>query len=248
MTYISTNTNMHCTTIGIDGCNGGWMVASLSGRRLIIERYDNIAAALCVHKVANRFLIDIPIGLADSKAESENRPEKPARKMLKGKGTSIFPAPFRSVARASSISEAWDINKALNAGSNYMTMGIRGAVNEVDVFLQKNATWKNVLCESHPELCFALLNGGNPIMEKKSEERGIEKRLEMLEKFGLDRIAIISHPLFRKYRDDVVDACCLALVGRFAEEGKSATIPSKDYLVTDATGIKMQMIIPELCI
>ena len=127
-----------------------------------------------------------------------------------------------------------------------MTMGIRDAVNEIDIFLQENEAWKNVLNESHPEVCFALLNGGNPVMEKKSEEQGIEKRLEILEKYGIDRMSVSSHPLFTKYSDDVVDAVCLPLLGKFAVEGYIATLPSEDEIRTDSTGLKMQMIIPKL--
>lgn len=201
---------------------------------------------LAAHRTANRLIIDITIGLADSREEAAHRPENAARKILKGKSSSIFPVPFRSVARANTVAEAWNISKALNAGANYMTMGIRDAVNEIDIFLQENETWKNVLYESHPEVCFALLNGGNPVMEKKSEEQGIEKRLEILEKYGIDRVDVTQHPLFTKYRDDVVDAVCLALVGKFAVEGNSATIPIEDEIKADATGLKMQMIIPKL--
>lgn len=232
--------------VGIDGCDGGWMIAMLSNSRLSIERYNSIDDVLAAHKTADKFIIDIPIGLADSKEEAAYRPDNAARKILKGKSSSLFPVPFRSVARAKTVAEAWNISKALNAGANYMTMGIREAVNKIDIFLQENEAWKNVLCESHPEVCFALLNGGNPIMEKKSEEQGIEKRLEILEKYGIDRMPVTKHPLFAKYSDDVVDAVCLALIGRFAVEGKSATIPNEDEIKTDSTGLKMQMIIPKL--
>ena len=232
-------------TVGIDGCDGGWMTAMLSNSRLSIERYNNIADMLASHKTADKFIIDIPIGLADSREEAAHRPDKAARKILKGKSSSLFPTPFRSVARAKTIAEAWNISKALNASANIMTMGIRDAVNEIDIFLQENEVWKNVLIESHPEVCFAILNGGNPIGDKKKEE-GIEKRLEIPEKYGIDRMSVTKHPLFAKYSDDVVDAVCLALIGRFAIEGKSATIPDKDEIMTDSTGLKMQMVIPKL--
>jgi predicted RNase H-like nuclease len=222
------------------------MAAILSNSRLSIERYNNIADMLAVHKTADKFIIDIPIGLADSREEAAHRPDNAARKILNGKTSSLFPTPFRSVARAKTKAEAWNISKALNASANYMTMGIRDAVNEIDIFLQENEAWKNVFCETHPEVCFALLNGGNPVKEKKSEEQGIEKRLEILEKYGIDRMSVTKHPLFAKYSDDVVDAVCLALIGRFAVEGKSATIPNEDEIMTDSTGLKMQMIIPKL--
>jgi len=70
--------------------------------------------------------------------------------------------------------------------------------------------------------------------------------LEILEKYGIDRMSVSSHTLFAKYSDDVVDAVCLALIGRFAVEGKSATIPNEDEIKTDSTGLTMQMIIPKL--
>ena len=43
-----------------------------------------------------------------------------------------------------------------------------------------------------------------------------------------------------------MDVVCLALVGKFAVEGKSATIPIENEIKADATGLKMQMIIPKL--
>jgi 8-oxo-dGTP diphosphatase len=244
-TQLTSNTQVY-KSVGIDGCDGGWMTAILSGDRLSIERHGSITDVLTANKTADKFIIDIPIGLADSREEAVHRPEKAARKILKSKSPSIFPVPFRSVARARTTAEAWDISKKLNAGANYMTMGIRVAVNEIDIFLQENKAWKNVLIESHPEVCFALLNGGNPVMEKKTEQQGIEKRLEILYKNGIDRMSVSSHPLFPKYSDDVVDAVCLALVGRLVNEGKSTTIPNEDEVEADSTGLKMQMIIPKL--
>lgn len=233
-------------SVGIDGCDGGWMTAILSGDRLSIERYNSIEDALKANKSADKFIIDIPIGLGDSREEALHRPENAARKILKGKTSSIFPVPFRCVARAKTVAEAWNLSKTLNAGANYMTMGIREAVNEIDTFLQENEAWKNVLIESHPEVCFALLNEGKPIMEKKTQDQGIEKRMEILEKHGIDRISVSRHPLFAKYRDDVVDAVCLALIGRFAAEGKTTTIPCEDEVKNDSTGLRMQMIIPKI--
>ncbi|WP_010247751.1 DUF429 domain-containing protein [Acetivibrio cellulolyticus] len=244
-TQLTSNTKIY-KSVGIDGCDKGWMVAMLTGSILSIERYNSIADVLSANKAADKFIIDIPIGLADSREEAVHRPENAARKILKGKSFSIFPAPFRSVARAKTKLEAWEISKALDARASRMTMGIREAVNEIDIFLQENEGWKNVLLESHPEVCFALLNGGNTVMEKKKKEQGIEKRLEILEEYGIDRISVSRHPLFAKYSDDVVDAVCLALIGRLASEGKSTTIPSNDEIKADSTGLKMQMIIPKL--
>lgn len=222
------------------------MVAVLSGNRLSVERYNNIADVLSIHKSADKFIIDIPIGLADNKEEAAYRPDNAARRILGRKSSSLFPAPLRSVARAKSISEAWEVSKKLNARTSYMTMGIREAVNEIDIFLQTNENWKNILCESHPEVCFALLTGGIPIMEKKTDDQGISRRLDILEKYGIDRMSVTEHPLFNKYSDDVIDAVCLALVGKFVINDESTTIPPEGEIQFDATGLKMQMVIPRI--
>lgn len=221
------------------------MVAVLSSDGLFIERYHRIADVFAAHPVANSFIIDMPIGLPDSAEEAAHRPEKLARKLLHKKASSIFTVPFRSVARAATVAEAWQISKALHARANYMTMGIRHAVNEVDMFLQQNEQWKNILQESHPEVCFALFNGGHPVMEKKSTQVGMEKRLAILERYGMDGTTVLDHALFAKYKDDVVDAVCLALLGRFAVEGNVSTIPRAEDVRVDSTGLKMQMIIPK---
>ena len=83
-------------------------------------------------------------------------------------------------------------------------------------------------------------------MENKKGKAGTEKRQGILEDWGIKRELFSSHPLFNKHRDDVVDALCLAVVGRLALSGQSATIPPESETKTDSTGIKMQMLVPTL--
>ena len=123
-------------------------------------------------------------------------------------------------------------------------MGIRKSVNDVDLFLQGNPQWKNILNESHPEVCFVILNGGELMKFKKTEVEGLKERLNILQLYGIDTIAITEHLLYNKYGDDVLDAVCLALVGSFLTLGKYKTLPSEDKIKVDSTGLKMQMVIP----
>ena len=52
-------------------------------------------------------------------------------------------------------------------------------MREVDEFLLSNEEYMNVIRESHPEVCFARLNG-EILMTNKSEKEGIADRVQVL--------------------------------------------------------------------
>lgn len=234
------------TVLGIDGCKGGWLAAVAAGPRLAIKWRPDIEAVLSAYATNVKALIDIPIGLPDSPQQAAFRPDKAARAILGKKYSSVFPAPYRLVAQAKDTNEAWEVNKAVGGNANYMTMGIRKAVAEVDRFLQENVAWQNKLCECHPEVCFTVLNGGTPLIESKKGEVGREKRLNILARWGIKREQFSGHPLYAKHKDDVIDALCLVLVGRLAAKGKTTVIPPAAEIQTDSIGLKMQMVVPVL--
>lgn len=244
MAYVGDEGLKEYTVVGIDGCKGGWLAAVLSNEGLTLQWLDQVDAVMASYETADKHLIDIPIGLPENPREAAFRPDRAARALLKGKSSSVFPAPYRPVAQANSTDEAWAVNKAVGGNANYMTMGIRKAVAEVDLFLQNNPRWKNLLCECHPEVNFAMFNGGSPILASKKGEVGREMRLAILANWGIDREQFSAHPLFKRYKDDVVDAVCLTVVARLTLVGRSTTIPPPSEVRTDSTGLKMQMVAP----
>lgn len=124
-------------------------------------------------------------------------------------------------------------------------------IKEIDIFLEKEPVFKNVLVEAHPEVCFTMLSLDRrvkePIYENKKTEEGIRKRLELLEHY-YQRTADVSeflhnHPIFSKMVDDVVDALCLAVVGLQGDKSKLKSIPEKPS--KDPKGLLMQMVFAE---
>lgn len=112
--------------------------------------------------------------------------------------------------------------------------------------MQQNSCWKNKLAESHPELCFAKLNGNQPILENKHTREGEQKRLEVLQRYYPEAKLVVDKYLadvpYRKNTDDVIDALCLAITGMIGYKDGFITIPEKPMM--DKCGLRMQMVCP----
>lgn len=230
--------------IGVDGCKGGWIAAVLDHGTLKIERYASIDYIVDTYPDFQEFLIDMVIGLAGKREHV--RPDNFARGIIKERTSTIFPAPCRQAIYAKNIAEAYDENvRVLGKKFTPLTVGIFPKIREMDEFLQKNEGYKNVIRESHPEVCFARLNG-RTVMSKKSDPEGMYERIQILNQYipdlALNKISLAA----KNYRcnvDDIIDAICLAVTANLAEQGLCEAIPANP--MKDDTGLYMQMVIPK---
>ena len=112
-------------------------------------------------------------------------------------------------------------------------------IRQVDDFLLAHQEWKNHLAESHPEVAFQMLNYGVGLQHSKHTEAGIQERIAILQKWGIDTTTLLAgyEP---KQREDVLDAICLALSAKVGCENGFCTIPKAP--VCDSRGLKMQMV------
>ena len=232
--------------VGIDGCKGGWIAVSLSGSCYELGIFKDIEAICSKYNNFENMIIDMPIGLPES--QEDIRPDDIARKMLKGKASSIFNTPCRQAVYSEIYSEANEINKTiLGKGLSSQSFAICGKIREIDEFLSKNSHYKNGILESHPELCFALLNGGNPILDNKKNPDGERKRVELLRDYYEKTEDLItfamSNTKIKHMMDDVLDALCLAVVGKLISERGFMCVPETPMM--DNTGLLMQMIYPK---
>ncbi|AHM56326.1 hypothetical protein EAL2_c10280 [Peptoclostridium acidaminophilum DSM 3953] len=170
------------------------------------------------------------------------------KKELGKKGASIFPVPCRQAVYADDKARARELNiSTFGKSLSEQSLGISKAIRQVDEFLQGNPEWKNRLLESHPELCFSKLNGNQPIMEKKTTAEGHNKRLEVLKRLypATDKVIekFLADGLNRKKTGDVVDALCLAVMGRLIAQNGCRRFPEKPMI--DSTGLIMQIVYGE---
>ncbi|MDD3138345.1 MAG: DUF429 domain-containing protein [Lachnospiraceae bacterium] len=235
--------NPEYRSIGIDGCKGGWIVAEiLKGKlnfykfSLLDEFVDKLSFDSC--------LIDMVIGLQGT--DQDIRPDSLARHEMKGRASTIFPAPCRSAVYGETKEERIARNvSVLGKKFTSQTDAIIPKIREVDLFLQNNKSYMNVIEESHPEVCFARLKG-SVLMSSKHTDEGIKERSEILSKY-VDGVCFTDikelSSSMKCNMDDIADAVCLAIVANLKSLDMTETIPKRP--MKDETGLFMQMVVPK---
>lgn len=233
--------NVSNKVIGVDGCRGGWMAFIIENSGHTVKVYNSIEALCKENSDAHLIIVDMPIGLPES--IDDIRPDSDARKILKGKASSIFSCPCRQAIYENNYEQANITNRrVLGKGLSKQSFAISPKIKEVDVFLRDNDSFKGRVIESHPEVCFAMLNG-NPVLEKKTTQEGVEKRLNLLAKYHEGLHETIANKRFKKsvaQTDDIVDAMCMTVVAKLGNYEKLKTIPKKPQ--EDSKGLLMQMV------
>lgn len=227
-------------TVGIDWMKGYWLAAEMRGEEVSLHQYKNIADTCDAYVHADAVLIDIPIGLPEDVGEDLLRPDRVARAMLSPKRKpSIFPVPCRQAVYAEDEAAAKQLNAdILDRNMSQQAYGFTKMIRQVDAYLQENPTWKNRLLESHPEVAFQLLNNGIGLLHSKHSEAGMEERIGILRRHGVDPVPLLTE-VSLKQREDVLDALCLALSAQLGCQYGFRTIPNQASC--DKQGIHMKM-------
>ena len=219
--------------VGLDGFSKGWVAVSIDGGQRTICFHADIADAL--GQPFDRAGIDIPIGMTDDGVRACDRL---AREKLRPHSSRVFTGArrwlwqeFRDPDRANAEAERRDQTKV-----SRQLWHLGNKIMEVDAFVRANAA--RDIREVHPELVFLRLNGGKPLPRKKSDE-GDALRRKLLKRAGfreLERWLAQTRIGNGAKRDDVLDACAVALAAR----EPSGCVPEGAPLL-DACGLPMQI-------
>ncbi len=197
-----------------------------------------IAAALTLPEKPALLAVDMPIGFAEIAVKGGRECERAARKLLPGKTSSVFSIPCRMALPAGTHAEA----SALNAASGN---GIRVAIQafhllpklrELDELITPQL--QNQLVEAHPELAFALMNEGQPVLSKKSRSAGRRDRRQLLERHGLDVPELLKVSKGVGI-DDALDAIALTVTAERVFLKQAICMPDKPP--RDARGLRMEI-------
>jgi len=234
--------------IGVDGCKAGWIWVGLDGSDSCFGVIRRLSALVEAATSAQRVLIDIPIGMTSIGGKTRTCDRK-ARKRLGARACTVFTAPCREAIDAGTYKEACDRNKAVTGKKlSRQCWGIVPKIKEVDRLMRRDPAARVLLRESHPELCFAALGRGQPIVHNKKTREGFQARIDVLKTYCPDAGRIIDRVLSTTrrsdvLRDDIVDSLVLAVTASLPDD-QLTILPEEP--TSDIQGLPMEMVLPNL--
>jgi predicted RNase H-like nuclease len=203
---------------GADGCRTGWVACRRDADGTLTLRVVKTLAEACEGLAV--LAVDMPIGLVDVPRPGRAC-EAQARKLLPGKASSVFPTPCRPALACSTHADANATSRKWGVGINQQTFHLFPKMREVDALLRTMPWLKRIVREAHPELAFARMNGGQPVLSKKRKPDGYAERRRLLARHGfkcpVDRLAGAA-------RDDILDAIAICRTALLIADGAATRL------------------------
>jgi predicted RNase H-like nuclease len=218
---------------GADGCRSGWVICRRDADGKLDVRVVKTLAEAC--EGLSILAVDMPIGLTDEPIPGRAC-EPEARALLPGKASSVFPTPCRPALACTTHAAANAASRKLGKGLNQQTFHLFPKMREIDELMRSNKKLHRIVYEAHPELAFARLNGGNPVLSKKRQPEGFAERLKLLARHGFKWK---PEPMSGAARDDVLDAIAVCRTATLIAEGTATRLgPAK---ARDRYGLPMNI-------
>ena len=94
-------------------------------------------------------------------------------------------------------------------------------MREVDRLLRSTPALQRIVYEAHPELAFARMNGGKPVLSKKRQPDGYAERRKLLARHGFKtKVERLSGAA----RDDILDAIAVCRTATLIADGTATCL------------------------
>jgi predicted RNase H-like nuclease len=210
---------------GVDGCRAGWVVVH-GGDAAVHADFAGVLGALPDDAVV---AIDMPIGLPDRHEPGGRAVDRAARMQLGRKRNSAFSPPPRGALGARTLADARRRGGRLTLQALYLSPRIEDVDNVMTPELQQR------VFEVHPELSFAAMNDGQPVLAPKRSAAGSELRQALLARAA---VPVPARPRGAAL-DDLLDACALSWSAQRITDGTARRIP--DAPARDERGLLMEL-------
>jgi len=226
---------------GADGCKTGWIVVSKTADELkldsclvagIAELFDSLDPAVLA--------IDIPIGLTESGAREC---DILARRAIRPRGSSVFPAPIRAVMSVEIYGDANRISRECqDRGMSKQAFAICPKIREVDEALRANPVLRERVYEVHPEVTFSVWRGAAMNHSKKTQAGRADRMRLISTHFGEDAFETVraKHRPRDVADDDILDAFAALRTAERIANGVSRSLPEEPPF--DAVGLPMRIV------
>jgi predicted RNase H-like nuclease len=173
--------------------------------------------------------VDMPIGLADHHEPGGREGDRAARVELGPKRSSVFSAPPRCVLGARTLPDA----RRRGGRLTLQTLNLLPRIEDVDRVL--TPALQSRVFEVHPELSFAAMGDGRPVLAPKRSAAGSAERRAILQQAG---VLVPARPAGAAV-DDLLDACALSWSARRVVDGTARRVPETP--ACDARGFRMEI-------
>jgi predicted RNase H-like nuclease len=199
---------------GVDGCPFGWLAVfrSMTGDPPRARLFKSIKDVVAAPERPVRVAVDIPIGLSAVSEKGGRLADREARKVLRLRKSSIFPAPSRPVLQARSAEEAREIEHRNSMPPKKLAKQvyfILPKIRELDAIAESHL---GIIFECHPEVSFWAMNDRTEMPLPKKSSKGLADRHRILARHNYGQPFLTgrlgSHQ--EHSRDDLLDACAAA--------------------------------------
>jgi len=235
---------------GVDGCRAGWIAArlNLESGEWCFHYAASLAAIIDAPQRPRIIAIDMPMGFLERAEPGGRACEREARRLLKGKTSSVFAVPVRAVLASPSYADALTANRASSdhhLGLSKQAWHLVPKMCELDALLADRPPLRRRVFEAHPELAFARLNNDAPVLTSKKTKDGRRKRLALLANAGFKHADArwAEHRGAHKLRradvadDDAYDALAVCVTARHIASRDAIVLPARPG--HDSRGIEM---------
>ncbi len=223
--------------IGLDGCPKGWLGAVWLGpghraETLLLSSLNDAERRLPPE--TRTVAVDIPIGLLDVAVPGGRPCDRPARRLLGPRASSVFSPPAAAALAADDYAEACLLNKQSGpeAGSlSKQSFAILRKIREAAGAVADSPWLRERVIEIHPEVCFRMMSGA-PLQYAKKKPAGKDERRHLLRQAGFENLEAfeVSARALGAATDDALDACVAAW------SAWRRALGAAQYLPADASG------------
>ncbi|MFM7068243.1 MAG: DUF429 domain-containing protein [Actinomycetes bacterium] len=230
--------------VGVDGCRAGWIAATAelrNGRITVTDLrvHDDLSGLLDAlsSQALLRMAIDIPIGLSD---HASRMADTVTRRALGARRSSVFSAPVRAALDAPDHPIAVERSRAAcGVGLSVQSWNLVPKIREADEAIRSlHPHQRDRVFETHPELCFAVLDGA-PMRHPKRTLAGRRERLRVLHRSIEPGWTRPQRTPSGARGDDVLDALVLAV--RATQWGSIGPEPVAFGDEIDRFGLRMRI-------